>query len=119
MFAAERAPWQNPRILSTLSLVFLAGALAGALVMQFCVHHRAPRAPRAELTYERLKTELNLTPVQAQKMKTMLDDFVRYYHELQVQLEDTGATGKNNIMSMLDPEQKKKFERICSDLQRK
>ncbi len=116
MFAADRHPWQNPRVLSTLFLVFLAGALAGALLMQ-TFHHRHP-APYP-LTYEKLKTELNLTPTQAVKMKTMLDDFVKYYRELQAQMEDTQATGKENIMSMLDPEQKKKFERICSDLQGK
>ena len=29
--AAERAPWMNPRILTTLMLVFLAGAATGAV----------------------------------------------------------------------------------------
>ena len=38
MAAAERAPWQNPRILTILMLVFVAGAAAGALVMQLGLH---------------------------------------------------------------------------------
>ena len=34
MFAAERASWQNPRVLTTLVLVFLTGAMAGAITMR-------------------------------------------------------------------------------------
>lgn len=114
MFASDRATWQNPRVLSTLSLVFLAGALAGALFMQSCLHDKMHRPP---LSYDRLKTELKLSSVQAEQIKTILDDFVGFNKELQSQIEDTRATGKNNIMSVLDADQKKKFERICSEVQ--
>jgi len=34
MFASDQPTWQNPRILTTLVLVFLTGAMAGAIGMQ-------------------------------------------------------------------------------------
>ena len=36
--ADKRAPWQNPRVVTTLMLVFLAGAASGALSMHFGMH---------------------------------------------------------------------------------
>jgi hypothetical protein len=34
MFASDQPTWQNPRILTTLVLVFLTGAMAGAIGMR-------------------------------------------------------------------------------------
>ena len=41
MLAADRASWQNPRILTTLVLVFLTGAMAGAITMRAGLHDQA------------------------------------------------------------------------------
>jgi len=122
MLAAERATWQNWRILMMLSLVFLAGAMAGALGMRAGLHdilHRsvlAWREDRAPLSYERLTKDLNLTPQQADQLKSILDDMVRYNQDLQTQIEDVRATGKNRIRQILTPEQREKFERIANQL---
>jgi len=43
MLAADRASWQNPRILALLLLVFLCGALAGALTMRSSLHTKLHR----------------------------------------------------------------------------
>ncbi len=43
MFAADRASWQNPRILVLLLLIFLCGALAGALTMRAGLHEKLHR----------------------------------------------------------------------------
>jgi Spy/CpxP family protein refolding chaperone len=122
MFASDRPTWQNPRILMTLVLVFLAGALAGAIGMQEGLHaqlHRGAtywRGDKAEFSYQRLKTELNLTPDQSEKLKTILDDFVKYHEDLEAQIEDVRATGRIRIVQILTPEQRKRFEELSGKL---
>ena len=111
---SHRASWRDWRVLVTLLLVFLAGGLAGASVMRFLIHDRIHGG---ELSYERLHQELNLTSAQAERIKMILNDFVKFNQDLQTQIEDTRATGKNRIMNILDPAQKKKFEAICKEVQ--
>ena len=123
MFAADRASWQNPRVLATLVLVFLTGAMAGAITMRAGLHEKmhpstAPywREGRNEFSYDRLKKELDLTPEQSERLKTILDDFVKYHEDLQAQIEDVRATGKNRIMQMLDTRQRQRFEQLSNQL---
>jgi Spy/CpxP family protein refolding chaperone len=126
MVAVERAPWQNPRIVSTLMLVFLAGAATGALSMRFGLHdqlHRdqARRPGQAglenrEAILNRFKSELNLSGPQTEKLALVLDDYRQYYQSLQEQMEDLRATGKTGIMEILDPEQRVKFQKMMNDL---
>jgi len=123
MFAADRTSWQNPRILTTLVMVFLCGALAGAITMRSGLHDKLHRSAAAywkddqtEFSYDRLKKELNLTPDQAERLKTILDDFAKYHEDLQAQIEDVRATGRNRILQMLTPEQRQRFEQLSNRL---
>lgn len=128
MFDSDRASWQNPRVLITLFSIFLAGAACGALVMRIGLHdrmHRALAAPKpdaSQLSYERLRSELNLRPDQASQLKSILDDMVTYRQEMeaqmQAQVEDFRATGKNRIWNILDPDQRQKFDKLSSQLAR-
>jgi len=122
--AADRASWQNPRILALLLLIFLCGALAGALTMRSSLHTKLHRGAASYWTsdndklfsYDTLKTQLSLTSEQSERLKTILDDFVKYHEDLEAQIEDMRATGKNRIKQMLTPEQRQKFERLCNKL---
>jgi Spy/CpxP family protein refolding chaperone len=122
MFASDRPSWQNPRILTTLVLVFLAGALAGGIGMREGLHEQLHRgavywhSDKTEFSYQRLKTDLNLTPEQSEQLKTILDDFVKYHEDLEAQIEDVRATGRNRIVQMLTPEQRKRFEKLSDQL---
>jgi Spy/CpxP family protein refolding chaperone len=126
MVVAERAPWQNPRILSILTLVFLAGGAAGALSMRLGLHQQLHRsAPTASQSTQsnrdailnRFRTELDLTPTQTEKLALVLDDYRQYYQSLQEQLDDLRATGKNSITRILNPEQRAKFDKIMTELE--
>lgn len=125
MFADNRPAWQNPRILTTLLLVFLTGAVCGAITMRAGLHNALHRDVRfwqdggTQLSYERLKKDLHLTPQQADSIRSVLDDFVKYHQDLQNQIEDVRATGKNRIMAVLNPEQKQRFEKLCLEVQPK
>lgn len=122
MFASDRPTWQNPKILTTLVMVFLVGALTGAIGMREGLHeqlHRNAaywRGDKAEFSYEQLKTELNLTPEQSDRLKTILDDFVKYHEDLEAQIEDVRATGRNRIVQILTPEQRQRFEKLSNQL---
>jgi Spy/CpxP family protein refolding chaperone len=125
MQAPERASWQNPKVLTTLLLVFLSGALTGALSMRLGLHDRLhpPTASsgvwgttESAAFMERCKRELGLSPQQAEQMAAILDDYKSYYDGVKEQLADVRATGRNRIMELLTEEQRKKFEKLTSDV---
>ncbi len=94
----------------TLTLVFLCGAAAGALAMDFGVHNRQ-RTPAFDtpqgkaLYFERIKRELDLTPAQAEQMQSILNDFWQYYRTVL-------SESKQRVEQLLNEEQRLKFERI-------
>ncbi len=115
-------PWKNTQILFTLGLVFLCGAIAGALV------YRASSQPvkavswndtAKEVTLNRLQKELQLSPDQTAEIETVLDDFTMYYQMLQAQMDEVRATGKSRMEQLLTEEQRKKFGRIMHDFRDK
>jgi len=101
----------DPRIACAVALVlvFLCGAAAGALVMDFGVHRT--RIPSFEtpagkaLYFERMQRELNLTPQQSEQMQSVLNDFWQYYRTV---LSD----GKQRVETILNDEQRAKFEKM-------
>lgn len=122
MAAPPRPNWRNPRIWLILLLVFLCGSLAGALAFRYGFHNSpAPQAPYwseagKEISLQRLERELDLTEKQSQEIALILDDFVKYMHSLQVQMDEVRADGKRRILSVLDERQKKKFHEMLSGL---
>lgn len=114
----NKALWRNPRILSTLLFVFLAGAMAGAVVMRVGYHperhHVAPywNEGGKEISIQRFRRELNLNPAQSAELETVLDDFMTYYQSVEAQLNDVRATGKRRILRILNDDQRQKFERM-------
>jgi Spy/CpxP family protein refolding chaperone len=122
MFASDQPSWQNPRILTTLILVFLTGAMAGAIGMRAGLHEQLHRSAvywkgeKADFSYDELRKELHLTSEQSERLKTILDDFAKYHQDLEAQIEDVRATGRNRIVQILTPAQRKRFEELSNDL---
>ena len=121
----NRAPWQNPRILYTLICVFLSGAVAGAITMKLGFpQERHPGGPywkdeTRDISLQKFKKDLDLTPDQTKQMETVLDDFMTYYQYLQAQMDDVRATGKTRILQILRDDQKQKFQKMIGGLQSK
>jgi len=110
---------QNPRaaLAATVLLVFLSGAVVGALAMNFGVHkglHQVAfwTAPGKEISVHRLQRQLDLTPAQTEQLKSILNDFAHYY-------EDVLANGKPRIYTILNDEQKRKFDSLLNEPQGK
>jgi Spy/CpxP family protein refolding chaperone len=118
---------QNPKVISTLVVVFLAGAAVGALAMQLGLHEKLHRTAAAaskpvplaakDAVLQRFKTELNLTSAQTQQISSILDDYRHYYQSLQDQLDDVRALGKTRIVQILDDAQRQKFDKMMNELQ--
>jgi hypothetical protein len=119
------APWRNPRILYTLLCVFLCGAVGGAVTMRFGfsperhVGDAYWKEGAREISLQKFKKELDLTPEQAKEMETVLDDFMMYYQSLQAQMDDVRAIGKSRILKILREDQKTKFEKMIGEIQHK
>jgi hypothetical protein len=99
----------------TLTLVFLCGAAAGAVAMNFGVHNLLHQpsfdtAAGRELYFSRMKRELNLTTVQQEQMESILNDFWQYYRTVL-------SESKTKVEQILNDEQRRKFERILQERQ--
>ena len=123
MLEPDRASWQNPRILGLLLMVFLLGGVVGALVMKAGLHERMHRTAAAssqpafeKLTYDRLCKDLNLSPEQSNQLRSILDDYVKYNQSLQDQVQDARATGKSQILRILNANQRQHFEQLVTEL---
>jgi hypothetical protein len=123
MLSDARPTWSNPRILSLLALVFLAGVFTGGTAMKYGLHqtmHRESgfgKANKEELL-SRCKRELNLTDDQTRQVSNIIDNTASYYQTLQDQLSDVKADSLSKIRALLNDEQKQKFERLVNELQR-
>ena len=123
MTSDRLASWLSIRLLLTVFLIFLAGALAGALVMRFGVR----ALPRDSAVYypvgdkkvalQQLTSELDLTPSQVQQLEMVLDDFVMYVQMLQAQMTEVRANGKDRILHILNDQQRPKFEQMLTEIQ--
>jgi hypothetical protein len=94
--------------------VFLAGVLAGAVAMNLGAHKMLHRnvpfytEGGKEVSLQRWKKDLDLTPDQAAQMTVILDDFAMYYRNV---LSD----GKARILRILNDDQKRKFDRLLAE----
>ncbi len=125
MTAPAKPVWRNPQLLLVLAMIFLCGAIAGAVAMGSAFHHwPSPSRPAPswreggkEISVLRFKKELNLTPAQTEELELVLDDFMKYYQMLQSQMDEVRATGKTRIQRVLDEEQKRKFDKMLNEMQ--
>jgi hypothetical protein len=115
--AAGMSRW-NPKVACALALVlvFLCGAVLGAVTMDQIVHNRQKppvfETPAGKALYfENLRKELNLTPAQSELMESILNDL---WHDYRSVLNDS----KVRVEQVLNPEQRLKFERILQDTQK-
>lgn len=118
----------NSRIMLTLAGVFLAGVGTGMMGMRYVLHDQMHPEPMiqadnhsAQDLVERFRTQLKLTPEQAVQLTVILRDWQQYYQAIQetidesgvrAQIEDVRSTGKNRILQILNPEQRKQFEKM-------
>src|ERR1700712_341697 len=108
--APAALPRPNERIaILSFVLVFLCGAVLGAVVMSFSghatLHGAAPVATGLSMSVREWKDQLDLTDQQSVQLTSILDDFSHYY-------DNVLADGNSRIMQILNPEQRRKYEQM-------
>ena len=98
----------NPKVACAVSLilVFLCGAVLGAVTMDTVVHNRQKppvfdTAPGRAVYFERLRKELDLTPAQTEQMESILNDL---WHDYRSVLNDS----KLRVEQLLNEDQRRK-----------
>ena len=122
MLARNDVGWANPKVITILALVFLCGSAFGAAAMRQYLHSRFLMTASHAFVYhgrrvrfDTLKTDLALTPTQEQAVKQVLDDFAKYYQNLEEEREDVTESGKKRIYAVLDPQQKQRFAELLHE----
>jgi len=113
------AGWANRKVLTVLAVIFLCGVACGSAVTRNYLHSKIvvrtqdlglDAAQRVGLN--RLKTDLNLTADQERVVTKVLDDYAKYYQNIEDEREDVAEHGKQRILDVLTPEQRKKFSEL-------
>ncbi|MGH9609479.1 MAG: hypothetical protein ACRD34_07350 [Bryobacteraceae bacterium] len=109
-------------MLTVLVIVFLCGAAVGATATRAYLHarmfpvpeqHAIEQARRFGLSH--LTTQLNLTPKQERAITRVLDNYGKYYENLEDQRDDVAAIGRERILAVLNDKQKKRFNQIFAE----
>jgi hypothetical protein len=102
-----------------VAVIFLCGAAFGSAVTRQYLHSKLfpprqqqPMEVARHLGLSRLKAELNLSPDQEKIVTKELDDYAKYYQNIEEQREDVAELGKQRIMDVLNDQQKKRFLRL-------
>ena len=110
--AALPRPAERVAIVS-LVLVFLCGALMGAVLMRITGRARVATVAPSGISMSapnmaEWKKQLDLTDDQTARLTSVLDDFSRYY-------DNVLADGNSRIMQILNPDQRRRFEQMLRD----
>lgn len=109
-------------MLAVLTIIFLCGTAVGAAVTRTYLHarmfptpeqHAIEQAQRFGL--QNLKTELHLTQPQERAITKVLDDYGKYYQNIEDQRDDVAEMGRQRILEVLNEKQKKRFNEIFAE----
>ena len=114
----DDASWSNPKILLVLALIFLCGTAVGSALTQRVIHSRITRSKSMEVQLKDLKSSLSLTTEQQRIVNKELDDYAKYYQNIEEERMDVAQHGKQRILAVLTPEQQRRFLQLFDQLQR-
>jgi hypothetical protein len=109
----------NPRVIAILAVIFFCGAAVGAVGMNLYLHRFLPPLKESYFAYqghrlsmEQLQRELDLNADQRETIKLILDDYAKYFLNLEDQRQALYESGKLKILDVLNDQQKAKFEQL-------
>jgi hypothetical protein len=105
-------------------LIFFCGAAFGGAVMRSYLH-RLQRDPHdlsiesaSHMKLQRLRNELQLTPEQEHFVTQELDDYSKYYQNIEDERRDVAEHGRQRILDRLNETQKRKFNDMFGEPER-
>jgi hypothetical protein len=120
MAREEDAGWSNPRVLVIFAVIFLCGTSFGAVLMSEYMHTHVhlPETSAgtmdaaSKLGLERLKSQLDLTDSQQQTVMGVLDEYGKFYQNIEDERQDVARHGERRILDCLTEPQKQKFQKM-------
>ncbi len=108
------------KIAGVLSVVFLAGMLAGA-VGTSVYQQQAASAPHADshpasLAVEHLRDELSLDNEQYAQVRGVLDECIMLEADMLTQIQLLRSDGRERIVKVLNSDQRAKFESLLNQV---
>jgi hypothetical protein len=115
--------WSNPKVLVILAIIFVCGVAVGSAITRSYLRNvmnpassvRAVEVAR-QVGVARLKTELNLTPAQEKSLMQVLDDYGKYYQNIEDDRDDVAAHSQQLILNLLTTGQQKRFKQILAQV---
>jgi len=115
--------WSNPKVLVILAIIFVCGVAVGAAITRSYLRNvmnpassvRAVEVAR-QVGVARLKTELNLSPAQEKSLMQVLDDYGKYYQNIEDDRDDVAAHSQQLILNLLTTGQQKRFKQILAQV---
>ena len=118
MLRDDQTSWCNFRVLSILAVIFICGVACGSAVTRAFLRYEFRAASKTHSIdryrgqFEELKKELNLTPQQVDIVTKELDDYAKYYQNIEEQREDVAQMGTERIAAILTPVQRDRFYKM-------
>jgi len=119
MLRQRDAGWSNPKVLGILAIIFVCGMACGGAFTNAFMHYRMGRESNNQsmerarrIGWQKLKNQLELTPTQVETVTKELDDYAKYYQNIEDQREDVAALGTQHILNVLTPDQKQRFYKL-------
>lgn len=110
------------RLVAIVALIFVSGAVAGGLTMHLADHRLLkPQLltmdqAEKELAVQHFSQELDLNQEQAKAMEAILDQFIMEQANLMQQMQHSRSTGHEQILRILNEDQRRRFQKVLSDL---
>lgn len=98
-------------LVASFALVFICGALSGALLMNGLGHTTRHANDHghfgSKFELQHLRKDLELNDEQTRQLSMILDDVAKYY-------DNVLSDGQSRVMNILDEKQKAKFEKLLA-----
>lgn len=114
----EDAAWSNPKVLAIFAVIFLCGAMFGAAGMRAFLHARIPISDHRIIEAARsvppdqLASKLKLTTEQQHAVTSQLDEYAKYYQNIEEERSDVARHGIEAIRRCLTQEQRILFDKM-------
>jgi hypothetical protein len=103
------AGWHNRKVLIIFAVIFICGIACGGAVVDLYMHSKIMRTPPS---VHKLEDDLHMNAEQRRAVEHELDEYAKYYQNIEEERESVAEQGKRNILRVLTPEQQKRFSQL-------
>src|SRR5579884_331005 len=110
------------KLFALLGLVFVSGMLAGAVTPKLAEHYGGRRPgpvlteAEKQMAVDHFSQELDLNSEQVKAIEDILDEVIMEQANLMQQFQHSRTSGHDQILHILNADQRKRFQKVLSEL---